>query len=123
MTNTKIINVSNGNLLDSIFENLTAKEADIFLAVCYKCQKQGNNLVKINLPELEEIGGFNFYGKQRLGACVENIFKKLLRFYLVYKDDNHYDCFALFARFRIDYDNNFVEVSINEPFMNRLCSC
>ena len=123
MTNINIINVSNSNLMDLVFKNLTAREADIFLAVCYKCQRRGNKLVKIDLSELEQIGGFYAYDKQRLCACVESIFKKLLKFYFVYKDDKHYDCFTLFTRFRIDYEDNFVEISVNEPFMNRLCSC
>ena len=73
MTNVSIINISNANLMDLVFKNLTAKEADMFLAICCKCQRQGDNLVKISLSELEQLGSFNSYGKQRLGACVEKL--------------------------------------------------
>ena len=43
--------------------------------------------------------------------------KKLLKLYFVDRDDNHYDCFALFTRFRVDYEDNFIEISVNGPFM------
>lgn len=115
----KIINWNN-NLADLPFRNLTASEMDIFLAVCCECQRQGSNLVKISLSELEQLGNFNAYGKQRLGACIESVFKKLLRLYFIYKDDKHYDCFILFTRFRVDYENDFIEISINEPFIRLL---
>lgn len=112
----KIINWNN-NLADLPFRNLTANEMDIFLAVCCECQKQKNNLVRIEFSKLGRLSNFNACGKQRFGAYIESVFKKLLRLYFVYKDDKHYDCFILFTRFRVDYENDFVEVSVNEPFM------
>ena len=115
----KIVNW-NGDLADLPFNDLTVDEMDIFLAVCYECQRQKNNLVKIKLSELERLGSFSAYGKQRFGTYIESVFKKLLRLYFVYKDDKHYDCFILFTRFSVDYENDFVEVSVNEPFMHLL---
>lgn len=108
------------DLTDLPFESFTANEVNIFLAICYKCQRQGNNLVKISLSELEQLGSFNAYGEQRLGAYIESVFKKLLRLYFVYKDDKHCDCFILFTRFRADYENDFIEISVNEPFVHLL---
>ena len=64
----KIVNW-NGDLADLPFNDLTADEMGVFLAVCYECQRQGNNLVKIELSELERLGRFYAYGKQRLDAC------------------------------------------------------
>lgn len=115
----KIVNW-NGDLADLPFNDLTADEMGVFLAVCYECQRQKDNLIKIKLLELERLGGFNTYGKQRLGAYIESVFKKLLRLYFVCKDDKHYDCFILFTRFRVGYENGFVEISVNEPFMHLL---
>ena len=115
----KIVNW-NGGLADLPFNDLAGDERGMFLAVCYECQRQENNLVKIELSELERFGGFYVYGKQRLCVCVESMFKKLLKLYFVYKDDKHYDCFILFTRFRVDYENDFVEISVNEPFMHLL---
>ena len=120
MTNTNIIGVSNGNLLNSVFENLTENEMNMFLTVCYKCQRQKINLVRIEFSKLGRLDDFNAYGKQRLGAYIENMFKKLLRLYFVYKDDKHCDCFILFTRFRADYENDFIEISVNEPFVHLL---
>lgn len=112
----EIVNWSN-DLTDLPFKNFTANDLDIFLAICYRCQRQKSNLVNITFSELERLGNFNAYGKRRLGVCAENMIKKLLKLYFVDKDDNHYDCFPLFARFRIDYENSFIEVSVNEPFI------
>ena len=112
----KIINW-NKDLADLPFDNLTADEMGMFLAVCYECQKQKNNLVRIEFSKLGKLGDFNACGKQKFGTCIERVFKKLLRLYFVYKDDKHYDCFILFTRFRVDYENDFVEISVNEPFM------
>lgn len=64
----KIVNW-NGNLADLPFNDLTADEMGVFLAVCYECQRRENNLVKIELSELERLGCFYAYDKQRLDAC------------------------------------------------------
>ena len=45
------------------------------------------------------------------------MFKKLLKFCFVYKDDKHCDFFVIFTRLNIDYENDFIEISVNEPFM------
>lgn len=78
----KIINWNN-NLADLPFRNLTANEMDIFLAVCCECQKQKNNLVRIEFSKLERLGNFNACGKQRLGAYIESVFKNYLNFILL----------------------------------------
>lgn len=59
----------NNDLVDLPFNNLTADEIGMFLAICYECQRQKNSLIKIELSELEQLGSFNAYGKQRLDAC------------------------------------------------------
>ena len=64
----KIINW-NGDLADLPFNDLTADEMGVFLAVCYECQRRESNLVKIELSELERLGFFYAYGKQRLDVC------------------------------------------------------
>ena len=119
----KIVNW-NGDLADLPFNDLTADEMGVFLAVCYECQGRENNLVKIELSELERLGCFYAYGKQKLraciGVCIEGMFKKLLKFYFVYEDDKHFECFTLFTKLNIDYENNFVEISVNEPFVSLL---
>ena len=112
----KIVNW-NGDLADLPFNDLAADEMGMFLTVCYECQRQKNNLVKIELSELERLGSFYTYGKQKLCDCVDSMFKKLLKFYFVYEDDKHCDFFVIFTRLNIDYENNFIEISINEPFM------
>lgn len=112
----EIVNWSN-DLTDLPFKNFTANEVDIFLAICYKCQRQGSNLVKIGFSELEQLGNFNAYGKQRLSVCVDSMIKKLLKLYFVDRDDKHYEYFTLFTKFRIDCENGFIEISVNEPFI------
>lgn len=115
----KIVNW-NGDLADLPFNDLAADEVGMFLAVCYECQRQENNLVKIELSELERFGDFYVYGKQRLCACTESMFKKLLKFYFVYEDDKHFECFTIFTRLNIDHENNFIEISVNKPFVSLL---
>lgn len=43
--------------------------------------------------------------------------KKLLKLYFVDRDDKHYEYFTLFTKFRIDCEDNFIEISVNEPFI------
>lgn len=116
MKNKKeIVNWSN-DLTDLPFKGFTAVELDIFLAVCYRCQRQETNLVKISFSELEKLSHLDGYRKKRVAANAESVSKKLLQMFFVDKDDNHYDCFTLFNRFYVDYTNNFIEVTVNEPF-------
>lgn len=107
-------------MADLPFNDLTADEMGVFLAVCYECQRQETNLIKIDLSELERLGSYYAYGKQRLCACVESMFKKLLKFCFVYKDDKHCDFFTIFTRLNIDCENNFIEISVNKPFVSLL---
>lgn len=115
----KIINWSK-DLADLPFGNLTENEINMFLAVCCECQRQKSNLVRIEFSKLGKLDDFNACSKQRLGAYIESVFKKLIRLYFVYKDDKHYDCFILFTKFRADYENDFIEISVNEPFVHLL---
>lgn len=108
----------NNDLVDLPFNNLTADEMGMFLAVCYECQRQKNSLVRIELSELEWLGSYYIYGK--LCACVESMFKKLLKFCFVYKDDKHCDFFTIFTRLNIGHENNFIEISVNKPFVSLL---
>ena len=41
----------------------------------------------------------------------------MLKFCFVYKDDKHCDFFVIFTRLNIDHENNFIEISVNEPFV------
>lgn len=43
--------------------------------------------------------------------------KKLLKLYFVDRDDKHYEYFTLFTKFRVDCEDNFIEISVNEPFI------
>lgn len=110
----------NNDLVDLPFNNLTADEIGMFLAICYECQRQKNSLIKIDLSELEQLGCFYAYGKQKLRACIEGMFKKLLKFYFVYEDDKYFECFTIFTRLNIDCENNFIEISVNKPFVSLL---
>ena len=114
---TEIVNWSN-DLTDLPFKGFTAVELDIFLAVCYKCQRQKTNLIKIPFSEIERLSFLDKYryGKKRVGINAESVSNKLLQMFFVDKDDNHYDCFTLFNRFYVDYTDNFIEVTVNEPF-------
>ena len=85
----KIVNW-NGDLADLPFNDLTADEMGMSLAVCYECRRRENNLVKIEFSELERLGYFYAYGKQKLRACIEGMFKRLLKFYLICEDDKHF---------------------------------
>ena len=60
---TEIVNWSN-DLTDLPFKGFTAVELDIFLAVCYKCQRQKTNLIKIPFSEIERL---SFLDKYRYG--------------------------------------------------------
>ena len=115
----KIVNW-NGDLANLPFNDLAADEMGMFLTVCYEYQRQKNNLVKIELSELERLGSFYTYGKQKLRACIEGMFKKLLKFYFVYEDDKHFECFTIFTRLNIDCENNFIEISVNKPSVSLL---
>ena len=60
----EIVNWSN-DLTDLPFKNFTANEVDIFLAICYRCQRQGTRTIKITFDKLRELSYFSAKNNER----------------------------------------------------------
>ena len=74
-TNT---NVNMGNDLVTLpLKNFTASEMDIFLAICYKCQRQGSAEIKIPVVELRKLAKYKNVSNKEFMDAIELTVKKI----------------------------------------------
>ncbi len=87
-TNT---NVNMGNDLVTLpLKNFTASEMDIFLAICYKCQRQGSAEIKIPVVELRKLAKYKNVSNKEFMDAIELTVKKIGSLSFTNKKSNTY---------------------------------
>ena len=111
METSKIINtnVSMGNDLVTLpLKNFTASEMDIFLAICYRCQRQGSTELRIPVSELRQIAKYKNVSNKELMDAVELTGKKITSLSFTIKKTNTH--FSIFIPFTV-FDHESVSLS------------
>lgn len=111
-------NISMGNDLVTLpLKNFTASEMDIFLAICYKCQRQGSAEIKISITELKKLARYKNVSNKEFMDAIELTVKKIASLGFTIKKTNTY--FAIFFPFTIfEFDvNAFLKVKVNNEFL------
>ena len=71
-------NISMGNDLITLpLKNFTASEMDLFFAICYKCQRQGSNELRIPIAELRQLARYKNVSNKELMDAIESTGKKI----------------------------------------------
>lgn len=109
----EIVNWSN-DLTNFSLKGLNPSELDIFLGICYRCQHQGTRTIKITFDELRELSYFSAKNNERFQDRVLAVNKKLLSLSFEINDGHVYCGFSLFSMYKIDTDNEYMEVAVDE---------
>ena len=111
-------NVNMGNDLVTLpLKNFTASEMDIFLAICYKCQRQGSAEIKIPVVELRKLAKYKNVSNKEFMDAIELTVKKIGSLSFTNKKSNTYfEIFFPFAVFKFDL-NTFLKIRVNDEFL------
>lgn len=104
----------NNDLTRFSLKGLNPSELDIFLAICYRCQRQGTRTIKITFDELRELSYFSSKDDERFRDRVLAVNKKLLSLSFEVNDGHIYCGFSLFSMYKIDTDNEYIEIAVDE---------
>lgn len=98
------------------FRKFTAKEMDVFFALCYKLQDKGGLEINLSFDEIKRLATWDKkQSSQLFTKSLENVGDKIasLHIWRTYKDRNVKSLFNLFTRYDIDYDKEEIRVAVN----------
>lgn len=104
----------NNDLTNFSLKGLNPSELDIFLGICYRCQHQGTRTIKITFDELRELSYFSAKNNERFQDRVLAVNKKLLSLSFEVNNGHVYCGFSLFSTYKIDTDNEYMEIAVDE---------
>lgn len=99
-----------------MLKGLSPSELDIFLGICYKCKRQKTRTAKITFDELRELSYFSTKDNERFQDKVLAVNKKLSSLSFEINDGSVYYGFSFFSMYKIDTNNEYIEITINEHF-------
>lgn len=109
------------NSLNSIsFRNFNAVEFDIFMTICAVMKEKGLNEITFNFDKLKELAKYQNKNNEKFNQDIKNLNKKLSNLNYFYEDEHQYIYFVLFTGYKIDFDNQTVDISINPKFYSIL---
>lgn len=109
----EITNCDN-DLTSFLLKGLSPSELDIFLGICYKCKRQKTRTAKITFDELRELSYFSTKDNERFQDKVLAVNKKLSSLSFEINDGSVYYGFSFFSMYKIDTNNEYIEITINE---------
>lgn len=109
----EITNCDN-DLTSFLLKGLSPSELDIFLGICYKCKRQKTRTAKITFNELRGLSYFSVKDNERFQDRILAVSKKLSSLSFEINNGSIYYGFSFFSMYKIDTNNEYIEITINE---------
>lgn len=106
----------NNDLVNFPLKGLSANELDILMGICYRCQRNGADTVRITFDELKELSYFSSKDKEQFYEKLLEINNKLGRLLFVIDNKKIHAEFVLFSGYIIDKDNEYLDVAVSQIF-------
>lgn len=120
------IKVKHANEMNRIpMRDFNATEMDLFFAICAKMKDKSTKKIRFEFANLRELSNYKATATKRFSDDLESVYKKMLN--LTYRTHEHgvREMFVLFTDFKIDENQQFVEISVHPNFehiLNQLSS-
>lgn len=120
------IKVKHANELNNVpMRDFNAKEMDLFFSLCAKMKDKGAQKVRFDFESLRELSDYKPTATKRFSDDLESVYDKML--HLTYRtyENGIREKFVLFTGFKIDENEQYVEVSVNpdlRQILNELTS-
>lgn len=109
--------VKYNNDLNSIpLRNFTSSELNIFLTICANIKEKDCDLVTYDFDKLRELARYESTSVDRFVTDLKSTYSKLLATSYTIEDERYIESFTLFNRYKIDKEEQTVEIQVNENF-------
>lgn len=109
--------VKYNNDLNSIpLRNFTSSELNIFLTICANIKEKDCDLVTYDFDKLRELARYESTSIDRFVTDLKSTYSKLLATSYTIEDERYIESFTLFNRYKIDREEQTVEIQVNENF-------
>jgi len=93
--------------------NFDSVEMNLFFSICAKMKDKGERKVRFSFEDLRELSDYKPTSIKRFADDLESVYSKMLQ--LTYRTDEEgvREKFVLFTGYRIDENNQVVDISVN----------
>ena len=98
------------------FKDLDKVEANLFFSIVARAKEKGGEKITLSFIEIAEFLEANYTNKQLREMIIKGV-GKVVRTAIKWENDEGIRIFALFKEFLIPHNENYLTVSINEPFL------
>lgn len=120
------IKIKHANELNRVpMRGFTSTEMDLFFSLCAKMKDKGTQKIRFDFETLRELSNYKPTATKRFANDLENVYDKMLQLTYGTYEDGIREKFVLFTGFKIDENEQFVEISVNpelEHILNELSS-
>lgn len=98
------------------FKDLEKVEANLFFSIVARAKEKGGEKLTLSFNEIAEFLEANYTNKQLREMIIKGV-DKVVRTAIKWENDEGIRIFTLFKEFLIPHNENYLTVSINEPFL------
>ena len=98
------------------FKDLDKVEANLFFSIVARAKEKGGEKITLSFIEIAEFLEANYTNKQLREMIIKGV-GKIVRTAIKWENDEGIRIFTLFKEFLIPHNENYLTVSINEPFL------
>ena len=98
------------------FKDLDKVEANLFFSIVARAKEKGGEKITLSFIEIAEFLEANYTNKQLREMIIKGV-GKVVRTAIKWENDEGIRIFTLFKEFLIPHNENYLTVSINEPFL------
>ena len=106
----------NNDLNTIPLRNFSVSELNIFFTICANIKEKQTNKVVFTYDKLRDLSNYQFTGIDRFTSDLKNTYEKLISVRVSLENEKELIMFNLFSHFRVDKDNQTVEIAVNEYF-------
>lgn len=112
------IKVSYKNELNLVaMRNFDSVEMNLFFSICAKMKNKGNDKVQFTFEDLRELSAYKPTSIKRFSDDLEAVYTKMLQLTYHVEEAGVREKFVLFTGYRIDENNQTVDIAVN-PSLN-----
>lgn len=111
MSNIKVKYKNELNLIP--MRNFDSVEMDLFFSICAKMKDKGERKVRFSFEDLRELSAYKPTSVKRFADDLESVYSKMIQLTYRTEEAGIREKFVLFTGYRIDENNQTVDISVN----------
>lgn len=100
----------------------TSTEIDLFFVMCNKLKEQNTRKLQIDFKELKHLSNYYHRSLDRFTQDLEQVYDKMLMLTYSQRSGKNFEKFVLFTSYKVNVDEQFLEIAINTDLKHILNS-